>query len=169
LAKSKTVVKVLKELIDYELKNNEASVYRGTYIDAEFFFDQNGNSNAKETYDALTDDERDKFIFNIEKICNSKPGTAQPSSVSNIEDKKEGIFALKYSGQGRMAAFNITIIETGKSKFEKPKVIITNGYIKKTQRNSKKEVAQINKAIKAKKDYSKRIKEAGKKNYYKLI
>lgn len=55
-------------------------------------------STSREVYDQLNKDELDKLLFNIEKICDSKLGTIHPKSVTNIENKKEGILYPRWQG-----------------------------------------------------------------------
>ena len=65
-----------------------------------------------------------------------------------LEDPENSIYALKFDNNRYL---NFITIDR--------KIIITNGFKKKTQKLGKREKEALNFAIKAKRDYIKRVKE----------
>ena len=127
-------------------KNNHL-VFIGDHFQVEFYYDDKKHIPIWETYEDLTESEKVDFFARVKKIANSKPGTIHPKTVLNIEVKEEKIFALKF-GNNRFCTF----FTKGK------KIIITNGYIKKSQKNTKTIKAELEKAKKFKSDYESRVK-----------
>ncbi len=127
-------------------------VYSGSYFDVEFYYDENFKMQAKDAFNELTDKEKIDFLARIEKLAESSPGTIHPKTIFNLEDDKNKIFAIKF-GNNRFCSFF----------YEGGKIIVTNSYKKQSQANTKRELEQIKKSVKAKNDFIERNK---KKQYY---
>jgi len=125
----------------------DSLVYEGTHFEVVFYYDDSLEIPIWSTYESLSENEKIDFLVRVKKIADSKPGTIHPKSIFNIEDKSDKIFAIKF-GANRFCTF----FTRGR------KLIITNGYIKKSQKNTKKINEELKKAKNFKKDYETRIK-----------
>ncbi len=125
----------------------EFLVYEGEYFEVEFYFNNKGNILIWSDFINLIDREQATFLATVEKIANAPPGVIHPKTIFNIEDSKNKIWAIKF-GKNRFCSFF----------YEGKKIIITNAYKKKSQKNTRKEALQIKKASQYKKDYQNRIK-----------
>lgn len=129
-------------------------VYEGEFFTIEFYFTEDLEIPIWSHYTNLSEEEKTDFFVRVQKLANSKPGTVHPKTIFNLEDKQEKIYAIKF-GQNRFCSF-----------FAKDKrIIITNSYVKKSQKNTKKITdGGLKKAKSYKDDYETRSKN---KNYYK--
>lgn len=127
-------------------------IYRGKYFVAEFYKDASGNVPALDYYQTLSKKERAEFFALLERLAENPYGEFLPETKYRIEDKENSIYALKF---GINRYFNFTTIDR--------RIIITNGFKKKTQKLGKREKEFLKMAIKARCDYLKRVKEG---NYY---
>lgn len=122
-------------------------VYEGEHFEVEFYYDDKGEIKVWDDFEALSEKDKASFFARVEKLANSAPGVIHPKTVFNLEDGKNKIWAIKF-GNNRFCTFF----------YEGGKIIITNSYVKKTQKNGKKEEVQIKKAAEFKDDYEKRVK-----------
>jgi phage-related protein len=127
-------------------------VYDGEHFEIEFYYEEGGEISIWDDFVSLSEKDQLAFLVRLEKLGDSKPGTIHPKTMFNLEDDKNKIWAIKF-GSNRFCSFF----------YDGGKIIITNAYKKQTQKNGKREVAQIKKASKMKTDYEKRVK---KNNYY---
>lgn len=134
-------------------EEKEFLVYVGEHFEVEFYYDDKGEIKIWNDFATLSDKDKASFFTRVEKLANSAPGTIHPKTIFNLEDTEKKIWAIKF-GNNRFCTFF----------YEGGKIIITNAYVKKTQKNGKKEEAQIKKAGGFKDDYENRVKS---KNYYK--
>ncbi len=74
-------------------------------------------------------------------------GTIFPKTIYNIEDKENGIYALKPSIHRFFCFFA-----------SDKRLIITNGYQKSAQKMTKKDKVVLESSIRMKKDYEERVK-----------
>lgn len=127
-------------------------VYRGEHFDVEFYYNENGEIKAWDFFSQLSENEVAAFFARVEKLANAFPGTLHPKTIFNLEDARNKIWAIKF-GHNRFCTFF----------YEGGKIIITNGYSKQTQKNGKRELEHIKKAIAYKEDYEVRVQ---KQKYY---
>lgn len=133
-------------------EEKEFLVYEGEHFEVEFYYDNQGEIKIWDDFNALSDKDKTSFFARVEKLANSAPGTIHPKTIFNLEDAENKIWAIKF-GSNRFCTFF----------YEGGKIVIANAYVKKTQKNGKKEEAQIKKAAGFKSDYEKRAKG---KTYY---
>lgn len=134
------------------MKKYKYQIYKGNYFTVEFYQDCQNNIPALDYYKELTKEEKIRFFALIDKLANRVYGEILPVHIYRLEDRENSIYALKF---GNNRYLNFTTLDK--------KIIITNGFKKKTQKLGKREKEAVNFAIKAKKDYLKRVKE---ENYY---
>lgn len=134
------------------MKKYKYQIYKGNYFTVEFYLDCQNNIPALDYYKELTKEEKIRFFALIDKLANRVYGEILPVHIYRLEDRENSIYALKF---GNNRYLNFTTLDK--------KIIITNGFKKKTQKLGKREKEAVNFAIKAKKDYLKRVKE---ENYY---
>jgi hypothetical protein len=123
-------------------------IYNGTYFTVEFYQDYQKNIPALDYYNELTKKEKARFFALIARLANSTYGSFLPEHMYRLEDPENSIYALKFDNNRYL---NFTTIDK--------KIIITNGFKKKTQKLGKREKEALSFAIKAKRDYIKRVKE----------
>lgn len=127
------------------MRKKEFVVYQGEEFTVEWYFSQQGKSEALEYFEQLSEGQQDKFFHLIQRIADT--GTISNKEKFNYEGDK--IFAFKPAPDRFMCFF-----------FENAKIIITNAYKKQTQ---KMPVCEKERALKAKSDYIDRCK---KESYY---
>ena len=130
------------------MKKYKIQIYNGKYFTVEFYQDLEKNIPALDYYEELTKKERARFFALIEKLANSPYGKFLPEHMYRVEDPENSIYALKFDNNRYL---NFTTIDR--------KIIITNGFKKKTRKLGKREKEALSFAIKAKRDYIKRVKE----------
>ncbi len=119
--------------------------YKGQKLTLEWYFNAQGKSESLEYYEDLSRD-RQKKIGNLFRLLGDNGKIFNKEKFRNEDDQ---IYAFKTSDDRFLCFF-----------FDGAKVIITNAYEKKTQ---KMPVREKERALKAKADYTKRIKCG---NYY---
>jgi phage-related protein len=115
--------------------------YQGEEFTVEWYFNNLGNSNALDYFLKLTENQKNKTFYLIQKL-------AETGKIFNKEKftyEGDQIFAIKPSPDRFLCFF-----------FEGSKIIITNAYKKQSQKMPFREKEQ---ALKAKFDYNKRYKE----------
>ncbi len=117
------------------------TAYNGSELTIEWYFTSNGKSESLKYFESLPDSRKRKLIFLFEVLGNM--GQIRNEEKFRYEGNK--IYAFKSSPDRFLCFF-----------FDGAKVIITNAYEKK---RVKMLVRDKSKALKAKEDYTKRIKE----------
>lgn len=123
----------------------EFVVSKGNKLTLEWYFNSNGKSSAFEYFQELPPKNKDKAVHLFSTLAN----LGQIFNKEKFRYEGDQIFALKMSPDRFLCFF-----------YEGSKVIITNGYEKKSQKMPQRE---RDKALKAKADYIKRQKEG---SYY---
>ncbi|MCK5882264.1 MAG: type II toxin-antitoxin system RelE/ParE family toxin [Bacteriovoracaceae bacterium] len=127
-------------------------IYDGEHFEIEFYYEEDGEISIWDDFVSLSEKDQLALLVRLGKLGDSKPGVIHPKTMFNLEDDKNKIWAIKF-GSNRFCSFF----------YDGGKIIITNAYKKQTQKNGKREIAQIKKASKMKLDYEKRVK---KNDYY---
>ena len=143
--RQKTLVIVPTEWYIYSMGEKEYFLYEGSEFTIEWYYAPNGRSQAHSYFNALSDQQQDRFLSlvramgSVGKIFNRQKFTYEG----------DGIYAFKPQPQRFLCFFF-----TGK------KIIVTNGFHKQTQ---KLPVEVRARALRAKQDYERRMKEG---SYY---
>ena len=121
--------------------NNEYIIYVGLIFQLEWFFDENGESEALEYFHQLSEQQQLKFLFLVKRIGDF----GRISNKEQFRNEGDKIYAFKPQPDRFLCFFF-----TGK------KIIVTNAFQKKTQKlpNNQKE-----KAIKYMNDFIQRHEE----------
>lgn len=121
--------------------NNEYIIYVGLIFQLEWFFDENGESEALEYFNQLSEQQQLKFLFLVKRIGDF----GKISNQEQFRNEGDKIYAFKPQPDRFLCFFF-----TGK------KIIVTNAFHKKTQKlpNNQKE-----KAIKYMNDFIQRHEE----------
>ena len=130
------------------MKKYKIQVYNGIYFTVEFYQDCQKNIPAFDYYEELTKKEKVRFFALIGKLADSPYGKFLPEHMYRLEDPENFIDALKFHNNRYL---NFTTIDK--------KIIITNVFKKKTQKLGRRKKEALSFAIKAKRDYIKRVKE----------
>ena len=130
------------------MKEKRILVYSGKYRIVEFYKDIRNNIPALDYYKTLTKREKAELYALLRRLTDRPPGEFLPETKYRVEDKENSIYALKF-GNNRYLNFTTSA----------KKIIITNGFKKKTQKLGKREKKSIKFAIKAREDYFIRLKE----------
>lgn len=130
------------------MKKYKFQIYNGTHFIVEFYQDYQKNIPALDYYKELTKKEKARFFALIERLANNPYGKFLPEHLYKLEDPESSIYALKFDNNRYL---NFTTIDK--------KIIITNGFKKKTQKLGMREKEALSFAVKAKRDYIKRVKE----------
>jgi phage-related protein len=119
--------------------------YRGAKFLIEWYFNSKGNSQAKEYFLDLDEDQQDKLLHLFLMMGNQ----GQIKNTTKFNYEGDGLYAFKPKPDRFLCFF-----------FEGGKLIVTNAFEKKQQKLPSNEKA---KAMSAKDDYLKRVKEG---SYY---
>jgi len=120
------------------MDKNSCTIYTGEKFTLEWYYDKNGNSIAYDYYKGTTVEQQRKFILLVKRM----------GDIGKIFDKTkfmnegDGIFAFKPQPDRYLSFFT-----------NKKKIIITNGFMKKTDKIPKNEKEL---ALKLRKDYFER-------------
>lgn len=123
------------------MKKKSHIVYEGEIFTIEWYFDDMGKKQAKEYYDELSEDRRDK-LFHLVKMLGNIGKIFNKQKFRHEDDK---IYAFKPQPDRFLCFF-----------FEGSKVIITNAFEKKTDKLSPREKER---SLKARADYITRCKK----------
>ena len=121
--------------------NKEYIAYQGQAYTIEWYYDNEGNSQALEYYEFLQSQEKKKLLYLFKRMGDA--GTILDKTKFNNEGEK--IYAFKPQPDRFLCFF-----------FEKKKIIVTNAFCKKQQ---KLPINERDRALKNKKDYELRVKE----------
>ena len=127
-------------------------VCAGRHLAVEFYYTEDGQVPAEGFYDSRSEDEKRRFLHIVEHLANQPPGRLLPRAMFNLEDNAEKIFAIKPVAARYLGFF------THDRKF-----IITETYVKQTQRLGSRERRMVNTAIQRKRDYAERTRRG---DYY---
>ena len=127
-------------------------IYTGRTYQVEWYFRDDKTMPGYEFFQALSDQDKARFIVLAQHLANAQRGTFLPKKHYNIEDTKHGIYAFKPHAE-RFLNF----MTSG------GKIIVTNGFHKRSQKLRQKEREEVEKAIRFKNDYENRIKRG---DYY---
>jgi phage-related protein len=120
-------------------------LYQGPAFTVEWYYDEKGRSEAREFFLGLPDERKAALLALAQRLGDS--GSIRNDTKFRNEGEK--IFAFKPQPERFLCFF-----------FTGRKVIITNGFHKKTQRLP---AAEKERALRAKQDYERRVKE---RKYY---
>ena len=123
-------------------------IYKGPTYTIEWYYTKNRRMPAYEYYTEMEEKIRDRFLYMVKYLADSPKGTRLPTSMYNIEDHKEKIYAFKPQAE---RLFNFM--------YKGGKVIVTNAYRKHSQQMTKQDKERVKIAVRYKKDYLKRVKE----------
>ncbi len=123
----------------------EYLAYKGNKFIVEWYYTQKGESQPLEFFNSLSMIEQQKFFHLIKRIGDF----GFISDITKFRNEENGIYAFKPQPNRFLSFF-----------FEGGKIIITNGFIKKSQKLKKQDKAC---AVSAREDYTRRVKEG---NYY---
>lgn len=137
------VSKYANLLIEMKPKTEEYIFYQGEKFQVEFYFNEKGEIPAKELIESLSSNKVIVKLAGFVKLI-ADEGMLYDEQKFRIVDQKEKIYEFK---PGRYRFFNF--FYTG------GKIIIMNGYLKKSQKVDKK---ALKRAIRLRKDYIERIK-----------
>ncbi len=122
------------------MKSSDVLVYKGQAFSIEWYFDERGESPAREYYESLSDERRVKFL----KLIRIMGDIGRIFDIAKFRNEGDQIFAFKPQPDRYLCFF-----VTGK------KIVITNGFEKKSQKLPSGEKLR---ALKAKADFELRIK-----------
>jgi len=125
------------------MDSNSCLIYIGSKFTLEWYYDKNGKSVAREYYTETTREQKRKFYILIKRMGDF----GKISDITKFRNEGDGIYAFKPQPDRYLSFFT-----DGK------KIIITNGFIKKTNKLPKKEKKL---ALDCMKDYMER-KNGGK-------
>ena len=123
----------------------EYLAYKGNKFIVEWYFTKKGESQPLEFFNTLSMTEQQKFFHLLKRIGDF----GFISDITKFRNEEDGIYAFKPQPNRFLSFF-----------FEGGKIIITNGFVKKSQKLKKQDKAC---AISAREDYAKRVQEG---NYY---
>lgn len=119
----------------------EYIAYQGEKFTIEWYYSQNGESQPLEFFKKLSPLEQQKFFFLVKRIGDF----GFISDKTKFRNEDDGIYAFKPQPNRFLSFF-----------FEGGKIIITNAFVKKSQKLKKQDKES---AISARADYLERIKE----------
>ena len=125
------------------MNENDCVIYSGEKFTLEWYYDKNGKSVAYDYFLETSEDLQDKFLILIKKMGD----IGKINNIEKFRNEGDGIYAFKPQPDRYLSFFT-----DGK------KIIVTNGFKKKTNKMPKNEK---NLAINYRKDYLVR-KEGGK-------
>jgi len=117
------------------------TAYKGNKFVIEWYFDSKGNSQVKEYFLKLDEDQQDK-LFHLFLVMGN---LGQIKNISKFNFEGDAIYAFKPKPDRFLCFF-----------FEGHKIIVTNAFVKKQQKLPSNEKV---KALKIRDDYIKRVKE----------
>ena len=123
----------------------EFIAYEGEALTVEWFFDEKGKSDALDFFEALSNTEKRKTLMLFKRIGDF----GKISDITKFRNEGEKIFAFKPQPERFLSFF-----------YAEKKIVITNGFRKKTQKLPKKEK---NLALNRMKNYDSRVKSG---DYY---
>jgi hypothetical protein len=123
------------------MKSSEVLVYKGQAFSIEWYFDEQGDCPARLYYEGLSDERRIKFL----KLARIMGDIGKIFDIAKFRNEGDQIFAFKPQPDRYLCFFT-----TGK------KIIITNGFEKKSQKLPSGEKSR---ALKAKADFELRNKK----------
>ena len=129
--------------------------YSGATFTIEWYFDEAGKMKAKEYYENLSDEDKNRLRYIVKHFADSPIGTRLPGKLYKLEDADNKIYAFK---PGDFRFFNFMT--------EGRKIIIIDAYRKHSQQMAKKDLNQLKTVIETKGNYLYRIK-AG--TYYERV
>jgi hypothetical protein len=121
---------------------------RGVLLRLEWYWKADGSMPGRDEYDDLTEDEVSEFLASVAHWLERKPGERPLKSVVNEENKNPLILAVKV-GKRRFPAFEGI---PGSSW------VLLESYPKEGQKRDKVGDRAIERAVKAKQDYYRRVK-----------
>ena len=122
------------------MRASEVVVYKGSAFTIEWYFDERGNSAAREYYEALSTERRVKLL----KLVRLMGEIGRIFDTTKFRNEGDQVFAFKPQPDRYLCFF-----VTGK------KIIITNAFEKKSQKLSQ---GEKDRALKAKSDFEARNK-----------
>ena len=120
------------------MDKNSCIIYIGEKFTLEWYYDKNGNSIAYDYYNGTTIEQQRKFILLVKRMGD----IGKIFDKTKFRNEGDGIFAFKPQPDRYLSFFT-----------DSKKIIITNGFIKKTDKMPKNEKEL---AIKLRKDYYER-------------
>jgi len=124
-------------------KVQEYIFYQGEKFQIEFYFTENGKLPAKEYLEETSSETKVKLATLVKRIAEA--GKIFDITKFRIVDRKERVYEFKPLNYRFFNFF-----------YKGRKIIITNAYMKKSQKVDRKE---LQKAINIKKDYDRRVRE----------
>ncbi len=121
----------------------EFIAYEGEALTIEWFFDENGTSDALEFFETLSDTQKRKTLMLFKRIGDF----GKISDITKFRNEGDKIFAFKPHPDRFLSFFYV-----GK------KIVVTNGFRKKSQNLPKKEKVL---ALKRMESYNSRVKSGG--------
>jgi len=121
--------------------------YTGTTFTVEWYRDEFGRMKAKESYDALSENEQIRLDHIVKYLADNPIGTRLPKMLYNLEDAEDQIYAFKPKDH---RFFNFMTVGR--------KVIIVSAYRKHSQQMTKKDLNLLKSAVQAKHSYLNRVK-----------
>jgi len=110
--------------------------------------DAKGKMKAKEYYESMSNDEKERLEQLVAYMADSPIGTRLPKTLYNLEDKENGIYAFKPQDH---RFFNFMV--------EGRKIIVVNAYRKHSQQMSRQDKNLLKTVIVDRQDYLRRVKE----------
>ena len=123
-------------------------IYKGPTYTVEWYYTEDGEMPAYEYYSKMEEKIQARFLYMVKYLADSLGKVRLPVTMYNIEDRKEGIYALKPKAE---RFFNFM--------YKGGKVIVTNAYRKHSQKMTREGKEKLKIAVKHKKDYLRRVKE----------
>jgi len=123
------------------MEAEDVLIYRGSQFTIEWYFDDQGRSPAKDYYEKLSIERRVKFI----KLARLMGEAGKIFDVTKFRNEGDQIYAFKPQPDRYLCFFVV-----GR------KIIVTNGFEKKSQKLPQKEK---DRALRAKEDFEQRIKK----------
>jgi phage-related protein len=125
------------------MDSDSCIIYTGEKFSLEWYYDKNGNSTAYDYFCNTTDDLQDKFLILVKKMGDF----GKIYDIKKFRNEGDGIYAFKPKPDRYLSFFT-----------DEKKIIVTNGFKKKTNKMPKNEKEL---AIRYMKDYLER-KTGGK-------
>jgi len=122
----------------YIMDNQSCTIYSGEKFTLEWYYDKNGKSVAYDFFCESTDDFQDKFLVLAKKMGD----IGKIFDIKKFRSEGDGIYAFKPKTDRYLSFFT-----------DKKKIIITNGFKKKTEKLPKNEKEL---AMKYRQDYLER-------------
>ncbi len=122
------------------MKKRELIVYQGGYFTIEWYYDENGNSQALDFFNKMSIGDQDKLLYLIKRIGDN----GKISDKTKFRNEGDKIFAFKPKPNRFLCFFTV-----GK------KIIITNAFFKNMDKLPK---TEKDRAEKCRTEYLKRVK-----------